>query len=112
MSLDVLEISAQNFTLTDSIKDHVIAKMNKVISHDDSIVKLDVVLKEEKHNDNIGNMQAKANLAFHKHHIHHEVKGEDMYQSITELSEHLVREIRKEHRKFNSDRRDALNPEK
>ena len=40
------------------------------------------------------------------------MKGEDMYQSITEFSEHLVREIRKEHRKFNSDRRDALNPEK
>ena len=95
MSNDILTISANNFDLTESIKEAVVAKMNKVLSHDKDITSLDIVLTQEHHKDNKGNMQVKANIHFHKNHIHHEVKGEDMYAMINEMSDHLLREIRK-----------------
>lgn len=104
MSTDKLIISAQNFDLTESIKETVIEKMNKVLSHDTDIDKVEIVL-EEKTSQKTPSYEARGNLSLHGKHYHGEAKETDMYFAINKLSEILLRDIRREHRKFQHERK-------
>jgi ribosomal subunit interface protein len=102
--MSTLKISAHGFDLTDSIREAAEERFNKVLTHDTDIDNLDVTLEEgSKHG--IGTFVVKANLNFHKHHVHVEHETSDLYSAIKEVETKLLREIRKEHRKFRSDRR-------
>jgi ribosomal subunit interface protein len=104
--MSTLKISAHGFELTDAIRETAEEKFNKVLSRDKDIDNLDVVLEEgSKHG--LKTFVVKANLNFHKHHIHVENESSDLYTSIKDVEQKLLREIRKEHRKFRSDRRHA-----
>jgi ribosomal subunit interface protein len=102
--MDVLKISAVNFDLTEAIKSSVIDKMNKVLSHDKNIVSLDIFL-EEKTSQKTPAYEARANLSLRGKHYHAEDKSEDLYTSINSVGDKLLRDIRREHRKFQHDRR-------
>ena len=104
MSIDVLSISAKNFELTEAIYNTAVESMNKVLTHDKDITALDVTL-EEKTAQKIPSFEARANLSLHGKHYHVEDKSENLYASIHGLADKLLRDVRREHRKFQHDRK-------
>jgi ribosomal subunit interface protein len=104
--MSVLKISAHGFDLTDSIRETAEEKFNKVLSHDKDIDNLDVTLGEGSKNG-VNTFVVKANLNFHRHHVHVEHETSDLYSAINEVEKKLLREIRKEHRKFRSKRKET-----
>jgi len=101
--MDVFSVEATNFELTDSIKEVAIEKMNKVLSHDKNIDRLEVVLKHEKTTPE--RFAVKCNLSFHGKHYHVEYEASDLYYAIGEAATVLLRDIRREHRKYISQRK-------
>ena len=99
MSMDKLILTARNFNLTDAIKESVIDRMNKVFSHDENIDSIDVVL-EDTTSQKTPTFEARGNLSLHGKHFHVESKEHDMYVAIHKLSDILLRDVRREHRKF------------
>jgi ribosomal subunit interface protein len=104
----ILKISAHGFDLTDAIRDKAHERFAKVLDHDENIDNLDVTLEVGSRfaEHKIKTFVAKANLNFHKHHIHAEYEASDLYLAMKELEQRLLREVRKEHRKFQSKRKE------
>ena len=98
-----LEFTGKNFELTDSIKNSLNEKMEKVLSHDET-ARINVVL-EELTSHTPDEFRAAGNLTLNSKTYHAEAKTDDMYKSINELSQLLLRDIRKEHRKIEAERR-------
>lgn len=104
MSTDRLIITAVNFDLTEALKEHIIEKMNKVLTHDASITRLEIFL-EAKTNEKPPKFIAKSNLTLHGNHFHAEYGHADCYHAVNELEKILLRDVRREHRKFQHQRK-------
>jgi len=97
-----LKITGKNFDLTEAIKANVNEKMTKVFEHDHTS-KVSVVL-EEQTSHNPPEFRAAGNITIHDKTYHVESTTEDMYKSINELSKLMLRDIRREHCKFEAGR--------
>lgn len=103
MNRNKLELTGKNFELTDAIKSSVEEKMNKVFAHDDT-AQINILLEEMTSHRPV-EFRAAGNLTIHSKTYHAESKTDDMYKSINELSQLLLRDVRREHRKFEAERK-------
>lgn len=105
--MNTLKISVHGFDLTDSIREYAEEKFSKILIHDKNVDDLNVTLEVGAKFDHhkIKTFVVKANMNFHKNHIHVEHEGSNLYSAINDVEKKLLREIRKEHRRFKHERR-------
>lgn len=98
MSDNEIIISGQNLELTDALKMNVVNKMNKLFTHDDRIIRLRIELayKPNKHHSN--EFSARGHVEIQGPDMIVSAESDDMYKSIDELLEKLVRKVRRRHR--------------
>ncbi|MFI3291577.1 MAG: ribosome-associated translation inhibitor RaiA [Opitutales bacterium] len=91
-------ISGNNLELTQALKNDVERKMEKIFSHDDSIVRLRIELaySPNKHKEN--EFIAKGRIEIQGPDMIVKAASNDMYKSIDELTVQLARKIRRKHR--------------
>lgn len=85
-----LQISGHHIDVTDSLRNYVQEKMEKVGRHFDQVIDAQVVLSVEK-------LVQKAEVTLHLpgSTAHAEAEGEDMYASIDKMSDRIDRQVLK-----------------
>lgn len=91
-------ISGQNLDLTDSLKKNVEAKMSKLFTLDDRIIRLRIELAFKPNKSHAREFSAKGHIEIQGPDMVVSVESDDMYKSIDELIVKLVRKIRRRHR--------------
>lgn len=91
-------ISGNNLELTDSLKQDVYSKMEKLFDHQEKIVRLriDLEYKSNRHKEN--EFIAKGRIEINGPDMIVSVASDDMYKSINELAVKLERKIRRARR--------------
>ena len=85
-----LSISGHHVEITDSLKDYINNKMQKVERHFDHVIDAHVVLDVEKQRH-----KAETTLQLSGSKIHAESENEDMYAAIDSMIDKLDRQVRK-----------------
>lgn len=91
-------ISGQDLDLTDSLKKNVEAKMSKLFTLDDRIIRLRIELAFKPNKSHAREFSAKGHIEIQGPDMVVSVESDDMYKSIDELIVKLVRKIRRRHR--------------
>lgn len=84
--------------LTDALKSVVEAKMSKLFTLDDRIVRLRIELAHKPNKSRSNEFSAKGHIEIKGPDMIVSAESDDMYKSIDELLEKLVRKIRRRHR--------------
>jgi putative sigma-54 modulation protein len=94
-----LKLTGNHVEITDSMREYVISKINKITRHFDHVIDVSVILSVEKLKQ-----KAEANVHVRGKDIFVETDSEDMYASIDSLVDKLDRQILK-HKEKNLERR-------
>ncbi len=95
---DKIIISGINIELTDAIKSYVTEKAGKLFEHNDRIIRAHFELEYIPTKDPEHSFVAKATLKIPGPNIILKIVSDDLYKSIDELMDKLVRQIRRAHR--------------
>lgn len=85
-----IDVTGQHLDVTDSLREYVSTKMERVQRHFDMITDAHVVLSVEKTRH-----KAEATLKLRGSSVHADVEAEDMYAAIDQLTDRLDRQVRK-----------------
>lgn len=85
-----LNISGHHMDMTDSLRDYVTSKMQRVERHFDNVIDADIVLEVEKQR-----RKAEATLKISGGTLHAEAEQTDMYAAIDAMIDKLDRQTRK-----------------
>ena len=91
-----LKITGLNFDVTEAIKDHVSAKLERISRHADNIISVTVTLSVEKVNN-----KAEADVHLAGKDLHVEAVESDMYAAVDVLMDKLDRAVLKHKGKAN-----------
>lgn len=94
-----LKLTGNHVEITDSMRDYVTSKINKITRHFDHVIDVSVILSVDKLKQ-----KAEANVHIRGKDIFVETDSEDMYASIDSLIDKLDRQILK-HKEKNLERR-------
>lgn len=98
MPADKITITGNNLKLTEAIKDYVSKKAEKLFEHNDKIIRANFELLFEETKDPKKSFTAKANIEIPGPNIVLSITSDDLYKSIDELEDKLIRQIRRAHR--------------
>lgn len=98
-----LKITGLNFDVTEAIKDHVSAKLERISRHADNIISVTVTLSVEK----VSN-KAEVDVHLAGKDLHVETVESDMYAAVDVLMDKLDRAIMKHKEKRNDVRATAI----
>lgn len=99
-----LKITGLNFDVTEAIKNHVAAKLERINRHADNVISVTVTLSVEKMNN-----KAEADVHLAGKDLHVEAVESDMYAAIDVLMDKLDRAVLK-HKGKSNDVRSAPAP--
>ena len=85
-----VSITGRHFEITDAIRDHATARLERVREHFDRVIDAQVILSVEKHRH-----IAEINLHVNGHHINAKETSEDMYLSIDSSVDKIERQVEK-----------------
>ncbi len=94
-----LNITGQHVDITDSLRNYVTSKMEKLEKHFDNVTNVHVVLKVEKNRQ-----MAEASVHIKGNNLFADSEDEDMYAAIDALIDKLDRQIIKHKEKITSHR--------
>jgi putative sigma-54 modulation protein len=97
MSHDLI-ISGIHLELTDALKEHVQAKMERLYKHETRIVRLRIDLEHASSKDHVGEFVAKGHLVLSGPELTVGVASENLYKSIDLLVDKLDRKLRRRSR--------------
>ncbi|OOY36201.1 ribosome hibernation-promoting factor, HPF/YfiA family [Solemya velum gill symbiont] len=94
-----INLTGRHIDITDSLRDYVTSKMDRIERHFDHVTNIHVVLDVEK-------LRQKAEASFHisGHDIFAEAENEDMYAAIDSLVDKLDRQLLKYKEKMKNHR--------
>ncbi|OOZ42944.1 ribosome hibernation-promoting factor, HPF/YfiA family [Solemya elarraichensis gill symbiont] len=94
-----INLTGRHIDVTDSLRDYVTSKMDRIERHFDHVTNIHVVLDVEK-------LRQKAEASFHisGHDIFAEAENEDMYAAIDSLVDKLDRQLLKYKEKMKNHR--------
>lgn len=95
-----LNITGQNIDITDSIRDYITVKFDKINQHTDNITNTNVVLNVEKNRH-----QVEANLQATGTTIHASAEADDMYSAIDQMVDKIDRQVIKHKEKTSHNHR-------
>ncbi len=95
---DKIIISGLNLDLTDALKSYVREKAGKLFEHNDRIIRANFELEFLPTKDPAHSFVAKATLEIPGPNVILSIASDDLYKSIDELMDKLVRQIRRAHR--------------
>lgn len=98
MQNDTILISGLNLELTEALKNCVYDKMAKLFKHNERIIRLNIELEYQPSRKRQGEFIAKGHIELSGPDIVVSVESDDLYKSIDNLAEKLVRQIRRRHR--------------
>jgi putative sigma-54 modulation protein len=90
-----IELTGHHIDITDSLRNYVTEKMEKLERHFDKVSNIHVILDVEKKTQ-----KAEATVHMSGHDIFAEAHGEDMYASIDALADKLDRQVKKHKEKI------------
>ncbi|MCK5263947.1 MAG: ribosome-associated translation inhibitor RaiA [Gammaproteobacteria bacterium] len=90
-----IELTGHHIEVTDSLRNYVTEKMEKLERHFDKVGNIHVILDIEKKTQ-----KAEATVHMSGHDIFAEAHGEDMYASIDALADKLDRQVKKHKEKL------------
>lgn len=90
-----IELTGHHIEITDSLRNYVTEKMEKLERHFDKVSNTHVILSVEKNTQ-----KAEATVHMSGHDIFAEAHGEDMYASIDALADKLDRQVKKHKEKI------------
>ena len=93
-----INISGINLDLTDALKNYVTEKASKLFEHNDRINRANFELEFIPTKDPKNSFVAKASLEIPGPNIILSITSDDLYKSIDELMDKLIRQIRRAHR--------------
>ena len=99
MAKHKITISGQNIEVTEALRDHTQAKVDRIATHLEQITSIDITFKVEKHNH-----IAEGQVHAPGHPVHATASSESMYKSVDLLVDKLVRQITKVKEKMNDHR--------
>ena len=85
-----VSITGRHFEITDAIREHTTARLEKIREHFDRVIDVQVILSVEKHRH-----LAEINLHVNGSHMNAKETSEDMYVSIDSSVEKIVRQVEK-----------------
>jgi putative sigma-54 modulation protein len=94
-----INLTGRHIDITDSLRDYVTSKMERIERHFDHVTNIHVILDVEK-------LRQKAEASFHisGHDIFAEAENEDMYAAIDSLVDKLDRQLLKHKEKMKDHR--------
>lgn len=94
-----INLTGRHIDITDSLRDYVTSKMDRIERHFDHVTNIHVILDVEK-------LRQKAEASFHisGHDIFAEAENEDMYAAIDSLVDKLDRQLLKYKEKMKNHR--------
>ena len=94
-----INLTGRHIDITDSLRDYVTSKMDRIERHFDNVTNIHVILDVEK-------LRQKAEASFHisGHDIFAEAENEDMYAAIDSLVDKLDRQLLKYKEKMKNHR--------
>lgn len=98
MNNNEIIISGQNLELTDSLKQEVYSKMEKLFKHQEKIIRLRIDLEYSPNRNHEDEFIAKGRIEIEGPDMVISIASSDMYKSINELSDKLDRKIRRARR--------------
>lgn len=93
-----INISGINLDLTEALKTYVSEKASKLFEHNDRIIRANFELEYIPTKDPKNSFVAKASLEIPGPNIILSITSDDLYKSIDELMDKLIRQIRRAHR--------------
>ena len=93
-----INISGINLDLTEALKTYVTEKASKLFEHNDRIIRANFELEYIPTKDPHSSFVAKASLEIPGPNIILSITSDDLYKSIDELMDKLIRQIRRAHR--------------
>ena len=98
MNNNEIIISGQNIELTDSLKQEVYSKMEKLFKHQEKIIRLRIDLEYSPNRNHEDEFIAKGRIEIEGPDMVISIASSDMYKSINELADKLDRKIRRARR--------------
>lgn len=98
MNNNEIIISGQNLELTDSLKQEVYSKMEKLFKHQEKIIRLRIDLEYSPNRNHEDEFIAKGRIEIEGPDMVISIASSDMYKSINELADKLDRKIRRARR--------------
>ncbi len=95
---DKIIISGINLDLTGALKTYVCEKAAKLFEHNDRIIRANFDLEFTPTKDPKNSFTAKATLEIPGTNVVLSITSEDLYKSVDELMDKLIRQIRRAHR--------------
>ena len=85
-----LDITGKNIEVTDSLRDYVREKVDRITRHFDNVIDVHVVLSVEKHRQ-----FAEINVSASGAHLHADAEDKDMYAAVDGMADKIDRQVRK-----------------
>lgn len=85
-----LDVTGKNIEVTDSLRDYVREKVERLTRHFDNVIDVHVVLAVEKHRH-----FAEINVSASGAALHADAEDKDMYAAVDEMADKIDRQVRK-----------------
>jgi putative sigma-54 modulation protein len=93
-----LDVTGKNIEVTDSLRDYIREKLDRITRHFDNVIDVHVVLSVEKHRH-----FAEVNVSASGAKLHADAEDKDMYAAVDEMADKIDRQVRK-HKEKRQDR--------